>query len=136
MSHFTKLGVNFKQQNEQDLIKALQERFGEEGVEVSETGAELHGYGGTIQQGIKANIIVRAKALNKGGRADMGFERTKDGGYVLHTDAAYFNNQEVGKLTQEYGYMVAERRMKAQGYMVKRQMDKSGKLKAVCTKYV
>ena len=96
MSHYTKMTVEAKQANEQDLIGALKTHFGD-GVEVYDQAKPLKLWnGGSAKQDSgygtaeDCHIIVRRQTVEKkrGGHCatnDLGWKRNSDGSPELRT---------------------------------------------------
>jgi len=139
MSHFTEIKVNFDQKYEPQLINALEEHFGKGNVEVHEDGEDLKTYYGEVNRansGLgkteKCHLIVRKETQEKAaGRGlatnDAGYYRTQDGkGYKVFLDHAGFNDRLQGLVAQSYGLLVAEKKLKAEGYMTKRVQKEDG----------
>jgi hypothetical protein len=135
MSHFAEMKVEALVQNEQDLVDCLQEYFGVEGVTVLDSARKLKGMD---KAGAKsAHIIISQAAFQKlGGSSynEMGFERQKDGTYILHADSMDFRKPMKDKVFQDYSRRVAERKLKAQGYHVKRTLLQNGDVEITATK--
>ncbi len=69
MSHFTEIKTNFLQKHEKELIQALKEHLGENGVEVHEDPVELLTYYGAkaseareLGRTKKCHLVIRKKA--------------------------------------------------------------------------
>ena len=138
MSHFAALKVNALVKNELDLIAALKEHFGEDAVEVHDEAKKLHGY--DERAGKKAHIIVRKDAVGKLSARkfaynDLGYERMPDGSYTMHVDQMDMSQAHQDKVAQNYAERVATRKLKSQGYTLKREVLKDGVVKLVATKY-
>lgn len=147
MSHYTTMKVNFKESNEKDLIAALKEHFGEDGVEIHDTPEEMKIWDGTSAlaknhygMAPKCHIIIRKDTLCKklGSRVltnDLGYIRDGNGGYECHLDPVGFPVKDQGLVSQSYTSKVAERKLKAQGYTLKRERTKDGKIRLTATRY-
>jgi hypothetical protein len=135
------------QKNEADFIAALTEQFGEGAVEVHTDPVELQMWNGTSAlvknaygTAPKCHIVVRRKAIEKAlGRHcatnDLGFKRREDGKYDAHLDLAGFDKVSQDKVAQDYAVRVASRKLKAQGYTLKREKMQDGRVKLVAQKY-
>lgn len=140
MSHYTELKPKFLEKSEAELIAALKKTFGENAVEVHDTSKELTGYdknsGGKAR---KAHIIVRKDNVYKACKAscynDIGYERDGNGMYKLWADASDFPTKHQDLIAQDYSERVATKKLKAQGYVMKREVLKDGVVKLVATKY-
>ncbi len=129
MSHFAEIKLNALQKNEKDLIASLEEVFGEGSVEVYDTAVTLTGYDAAARK--KAHIVVRKESFSRSkmhAYNDMGFERTDEGGYVMHYDDMDFNLDKRNSLMQDYATRVTTRKLKAQGYAVKRKVLENGSI--------
>lgn len=141
MSHYTKMTIAAQQAYEAELVQALKKHFGEKGVEVGgDTKIELKSWDGRNAK-LKANIVVRKDTQGKKlGRYvatnDLGYERNKDGGYTLHADEAGFPKEHQNLVAQSYAELVATKKMKQQGFAVKRTETKAGEIRLSCTKYM
>lgn len=141
MSHYTEIKVDFDQKYEKELIEALREQFGEDGVEVHKEPVGLKLYNGTSALGNtglgktnKCHLIIRQDAQSKkaGHRVlsnDAGYERTDDGKYRAFIDAAGFSTQLQGLVAQSYAVRVSEKKLKAEGYMTKRVLKEDGTIR-------
>lgn len=141
MSHYTEIKVNFDQKFEKELISALEEQFGEGGVEVHNEAASLklwNGQGTTQDTGYgkanKCHLIIRRETQSKKAghnvlSNDAGYERTEDGKYKVYLDAAGFGQNLQDKVTQSYTLKVAEKKLKAEGYIVKRVPQENGTIR-------
>jgi hypothetical protein len=135
MSHFAEMKVDALVKNETDLVTALQEMFGTSGVIVLEKPRQLSGMDSRAKH--KAHIIVTQEAFHKArcpGYNEMGFERQENGSYALHFDAMDFNSNLQNKLFQDYSRRVTERKLKANGYNVKRVLLDNGDIELTATK--
>lgn len=138
MSHFTEIRVNFDQKYEPQLIAALEEHFGKGNIEVHEEGEDLKTYYGEVNRtnsGLgrteKCHLIIRKaiqekKAGHNIATNDAGYRRTEDGKYKVFVDNAGFNDRLQGLVAQSYGLLVAEKKLKAEGYMTKRVQKEDG----------
>ena len=137
MSHFAELKVNVLVKNEEDLIETLKEKFGEDAVEVHDKAQKLTGYDKAANR--EAHIVIRKetvkKVLGTYGWNDLGFERQDDGTFALHADPTDWREEDRNQVIQNYAEKVASRKLKAQGYILKREVLKDGKVKLVATKY-
>jgi len=141
MSHFTEIKVNFDQKYEKELIGALEEHFGEGNIEVHEEGEDLKTYMGTVNNrnsGLgkteKCHLIIRRATQEKAAghhiaTNDAGYCRTEDGKYAVYLDAAGFSPKLQGLVAQSYGLKVAEKKLKAEGYMTKRVQKEDGTIR-------
>lgn len=141
MSHYTEIKVNFDQKFEKELVAALEEHFGEGGVEVHEDGVMpklWNGQSAARDSGFgtakKCHLIVtRETQSKKAGHNvlsnDAGYERTSDGKYKAYIDAAGFSDALQGKVSQSYALRVAEKKLKAEGYTVKRVPQDNGTIR-------
>lgn len=138
MSHYTSLKPKFLVANEGDLLSSLRAMFGEKAVEVHEEASKIGGY--DSQAGKKAHIIVRKEFVakvndRKHAYNDIGYERGKDGLYSLHVDPVDYPQKLQDKVAQDYAERVATRKLKSQGYTLKREVMKDGVVKLVASKY-
>lgn len=145
MSHFTKMTVLAKQENEQDLIGALKAHFGD-GVEVYDQAKPLKLWnGGSAAGGAYGNvkdchIIIRKDVQNKAsGRNamtnDAGYRRNEEGTYDVYSDPAGFPKNAHDAIMRDYSERVASRKMKAQGYSMKRKVMEDGRVQLSFSKY-
>ena len=146
MSHYAEIECAYQQKSEGDFVAALEAVFGKGNVEVHEEGADMYGYQGdnrskksveSADYAPKCNIIIRRK--NVGGASnDVGFKRNEEGGYNAYISdydkGANFSKTKQDKVLQEYSASVAERRLKAQGYTVKRTVEQ-GRIKIKGSKW-
>lgn len=133
MSHLTKLDVVALQKNERELIEALENRYGKGSVRCTDTATELNGYEkNSSGRSKRANLIIDKETLRKvertSGYNDMGFERTKEGGYNLHYDTADVPKTAIDRVMQDYAERVVTKTMKARGYSVHRTELKDGQI--------
>jgi hypothetical protein len=133
MSHYTKASIQAQQKYEAELLTALCDHFGKEGVE---------SHGGTLvplkmwnggDSGLKANIVIRQPTLGRklGHKVlanDLGYERNKEGGYDVHVDATAFPKTSQDQVAQRYAELVAMKRLKATGYRVQRKQLEDGRI--------
>lgn len=147
MSHFTAMKVNFRTASEGELVAALEAQFGEGKVEVHENGASLIGFQGDNRANLSANnpdhappchIIIRRK--NVGSMAnDIGYRRLADGSYAAYVSEydkeKNFSIKKRNAVAQDYSTRVAEKKLKSQGYTLKRSIEKDGTIKLVATRY-
>jgi hypothetical protein len=137
MSHYTELKPKFLTKSENELVAALQKLFGENSVEVHDTAVKIGGY--DSQANKKAHIVVRKEAVKKTcgtwGYNDIGYERDGDGMYKLWADPTDFPVAKQDLIAQDYAERVAAKKLKAQGYTLKREVLKDGVVKLVATKY-
>ena len=131
MSHFTKMEVCALQKNESELVASLENHFGKGSVEVCDQARKLNGYDERANK--KAHVIVGQDAIRKTERSsaynELGFERTKTGGYTLHYDAMDIKKPSLDKVMQDYAERVATKTMKAKGFTMKREAQKDGTVK-------
>jgi hypothetical protein len=78
MSHYAKLSIQAQQKFEAELLAAVKDHFGADGVEFHEQKTDLLSWNRT-KSGLKANIIVRRPMQErKAGHAlavnDLGYE--------------------------------------------------------------
>lgn len=146
MSHFTEMSVNFLQKNEAQLVKALEECFGEGSVEIHNEGAALMGYGGDNRAKLPKNnpnyappchLIIRRE--NVGGASnDVGYRRTEDGKYVAYISdydrRGNFSKEKQLGVQNSYTAGVTERQLKMQGYQTTRTV-KNGTIVVLGTVY-
>jgi hypothetical protein len=137
MSHLTELKPKFLQKSETELINSLRQVFGENSVEVHDTPVRMEGYDRSAAK--KAHIVVRKDAVKKTfhnyGWNDIGYERQEDGTYNLYADPTDFPVESQNRIAQDYAERVASKKLKAQGYTLKREVMKDGVVKLVATKY-
>lgn len=147
MSHFTEMKVNFRVANEEEFIACLEESFGKGNIEVHEEGTALFGFQGDNRSNKspnspdfapKCHIVIRRKTVGPSSN-DVGYRRLEDGSY-----AAYISEYDQGRnftkkkqdlIAQDYSARVAEKSLKAQGYTLKRTVEKDGNIKIVATRY-
>lgn len=146
MSHFTEVQVNFKQENEKDLIAALEAHFGEGHVEVHEEGAGLFGYGGDDRSKNKkganyappCHIVIRRKHVG-GASNDVGYLRDGKGGYTAYVSdfdkGGNYSQSKQDAVAQDYAERVSMRSLKAKGYTVVRKKEKDGTVHLSASKY-
>jgi len=147
MSHFAEIKVDFDQKNESDLVSALEKQFGEGNVLVSENGLPLFGFQGdnraekaktSADYAPPCEIVIRRKHVG-GASNDVGYKRTEDGKYAAYISdydkRSTFTTAKQNSVAQEYTAKVAERKLKAQGYITKRVTLDSGKIKITGSKY-
>jgi len=147
MSHFTTLEVSFQQSEEANLIRALESIFGEGSVEVHEEPTGLFGYEGNDRSLLpatdpnhapKAHLVVRREHLGPACN-DIGFVRTAEGGYQALVSSydrlVIFRPERQGMLLQNYALSVAERKLRLQGYTVRRESATDGTVKLIATKW-
>jgi len=140
MSHYTELKPKFLEKSEAELVASLKALFGEKSVEVHDESKNLTGYdvdhGGKVR---KAHIIVRKANIRQaaGGSCynDLGYERDGNGMYKLWADPSDFPQTAQDKIAQNYAERVATKKLKSQGYTLKREVLKDGVVKLVATKY-
>lgn len=139
MSHYTELKPKFLEKSEAELVSSLKSLFGENAVEVHDSLKELTGYdknaGGKAR---RAHIIVRKENVRKAGGTcynDLGYERDGNGMYKLWADPSDFPQTAQDKVAQDYAERVATKKLKSQGYTLKRTVEKNGVVKLVATKY-
>lgn len=138
MSHYTSLKPKFITKNEADLVASLQAMFGEKAVEVHEAAKAIGGYDSQARK--TAHIIVRKDNVakvndRKHAYNDIGYERGSDGLYVLHVDPVDYPAKLQDKVAQDYAERVASRKLKSQGYTLKREVMKDGVVKLIASKY-
>lgn len=147
MSHFTEIKVNFDQKFEKELIEALEEHFGEGGVEIHNDGEDLRTYSGrknTEQSGLGRTepchlIIRKATQEKKAGHGiatnDAGYARQEDGQYKVFLDEAGYGKKLQGLVAQSYALRVAEKKFRAEGYMTKRVQKEDGVIRIEARQY-
>lgn len=138
MSHFAEIRVSALTKNEKELVKALENYFGEGTVKVFAEAVQLQGMDARAKK--RAHVVVKKadvakKTTYKNAYNDLGFERMKDGTYKFHVDDMDMGEKERNSVIQDYAALVAQRQLKAQGYMVKRELEKNGKIRLTATKY-
>lgn len=147
MSHYAEMKCDFLQKNEADMVAALEMVFGEGNVEVHEKGAALYGYQGDnrAEAGPKSknyappcHVIIRRKHVGSAAN-DIGYRRNEEGGYEAYVSdydsTATFPEKKRNLVAQEYAASVASRKLKAQGYMVKRTTTSTGQVKLTASKW-
>lgn len=144
MSHFTKMTVLAKQENEKDLIDALKAHFGND-VEVYDQAKPLKLWnGGAANAGYgevkDCHIIIRKDVQNKAsGRNaltnDAGYRRNNEGTYDVYSDPAGFPKSTHDAVMRDYTERVSSRKMKAQGYSMKRKVLEDGRVQLSFSKY-
>lgn len=147
MSHFAKIQMQFKAEFQKELAEALSTQF--EAVEVHEEPVELLTYFGEPASGQskhggmwapKCEVVVRREELErKAGRRlavnDMGFSKTTTGTFDVHVDLDGVPRANIDLIMAEYSARVAERKLKAEGYMVKRLELPDGRLQVIGSSY-
>lgn len=144
MSHYASIEIKALVNNETQLVEALKEYFGEDGVEVHNEPAALAMWDGTdattnknsFGNAPKCHIIVRRATQAKAGGGslvnDLGFLRKADGTYELYIDESGWPTDKRQKVFQNYASLVATKKLKAQGYIVKKEIIKDNiKLTAI-----
>ena len=131
MSHYTEMQCNALSKNEAELVASLKAQFGEKAVEVHDEAKALTGYDQQAKK--KAHIIVRKEYVAKVNHRkhaynDIGYERREDGTYAMHYDKMDLEDRVRDRIMQDYAERVATRKLKAQGYSVKRTVDEKGKV--------
>jgi hypothetical protein len=139
MSHYARLNIQAQQKYEAELIAALQEHFGETGVEAHDTAKGLKDWQGNATKE-RAEIIVRKDTLSKKlGRQvlanDLGYKRNNSEGYDVIADEAGFPKAHQDLVAQYYAEKVAAKKLKAQGYAVQRQVLSSGQIQLTAQRY-
>ena len=147
MSHFTSLKVNFKVACEKDLVAALEGQFGSGNVKVHEEGAALIGYQGDNRAALspghknyapKCHVVIRRAHVGDMAN-DVGYRRLEEGGYEAYISEYDMGNtyrkEKQDKVAQDYTARVAEKKLKSQGYTLKRTIEKNGTIKLVATRY-
>jgi hypothetical protein len=133
MSHYTQASIAAQQKYESELITALCDHFGREGVEVhGDKKVELKTWQGS-NSGRKANLVIRQNTLGKklGHKVlanDAGYERNKEGGYDVHIDPAAFPKEHQDLIAMKYAELVATKRAKQLGYKVARKALEDGRI--------
>lgn len=147
MSHYTEMKVSFLQKNEKELIEALQEQFGKQGVEVHDMPQDLRTYtGSNASTGTKSHgnraerchLIIRQEALRQAGGSitnDAGYRRNTEGTYDAHLDVAGYTQKMQNAVAQDYTRRVAEKQLLAKGYRVQTQTLPNGEVEVVGVKY-
>jgi len=143
MSHYTEMKPKFLAKSEAELVASLKKIYGEDSVEVHDTAVKIGGY--DSQANKKAHIIVRKEAIRKANGKDstlgyssyndVGYERDANGMYKLWADPSDFSKTAQDRIAQDYSERVATKKLKAQGYTMKREVLKDGVVKLVATKY-
>jgi hypothetical protein len=146
MSHFTSLKVNFKVACEKDLVAALEVQFGAGTVEVHEAGSALVGYQGDDRAKLapthknyapECHLVIRRANVGEASN-DVGYRRVGGGyeAYISEYDQEYnYKKEKQDKVAQDYTARVAEKKLKSQGYTLKRTIEKNGTIKLVATRY-
>lgn len=147
MSHFSEITVDYSQACEKDLVASLELIFGKGHVEVHNQPVGLYGYQGDNRSAHDkkspdfappCHIVIRRNHVGEASN-DVGYRRLENGKY-----AAYISEYDQGntftktkqhQVAQEYSLRVAERRLKTQGYTVKRQATQNGVWQLVGKKY-
>jgi hypothetical protein len=140
MSHLTKMEIKALQKNEEQLVEALENHFGKGTVQRHDQAKLLAGYEvDTGGNGKKAHLVISQDVIRKTERThgynELGFERTKDGGYACHYDPADIRKPSLDKVMMDYAERVATKTMKAKGYTTKREAQKDGTVKLFFSKY-
>jgi len=115
MSHFTRVRTTLR---DAGLLAAALRETGCRDVEVHETPARLHGWGGATRH---AEVIVRRGSLPQSSLSDLGFARTADGSFEAIMDSSLehrFGSQWLPKLTQAYGHAAALKYAEDHGYEI------------------
>jgi hypothetical protein len=147
MSHFATLEVSYSQEQEAELVAALESLFGAGSVEVCDEPAGLFGYRGDDRSRLPVedpgyapacHIIVRRKHLGPGTN-DIGFVRNESGGYVAYVSefdkVRTFGSVKQGRLLQEYSLLVAEKKLRSDGYSTSREARENGVVQIIGTKW-
>lgn len=147
MSHQANVEVDDVKTNEEaHLIAGLQAVFGEDGVEVHDTPANLNLWNGQAAKGVNnwgefspCHIIVRRATMEKtlGHHAatnDLGYRRNQDGTYTLFSDKAGFPQALQERVWEETNISKATAKVKAQGYKVSRAVGLDGRTVLTATK--
>jgi hypothetical protein len=135
MSHYAEIKVDALVRNEADLVGALSEVFGAAGVQVLKEARILEGM--DRQSHRKAHVIVTQAALRKHsspGYNELGFERKSDGTYSMHVDGMDLRPNVRDAIFQDYSQRVTERKLKANGYAIKRVKLDNGDIELTATK--
>lgn len=154
MSHYAELKVQFFTKNESELVSALKEVYGEEGVEIHAEPTDLHlwngaratgltQYSGNVQDVPKCHLIVRRKSLEKAlGTStltnDLGFHREQTGKFSVYADEVGYPLSTQNRVNQLYSAAVAERelrKLKSEGYTLQRLTESDGTIRIEATAY-
>ncbi len=143
MSHYTEMKPKFLVKSEAELVASLKKIYGDDAVEIHDDAVKIGGY--DSQANKKAHVIVRKEAIRKvnskdntmgySSYNDLGYERGKDGTYSLWADPSDFSKKAQDLIAQDYSERVAAKKLKSQGYTLKREVLKNGTVKLVATKY-
>lgn len=134
MSHYTEMKVNAQVKNEKELIAALEEVFGEGSVEVHDKGVKLGGGYDSTGANKTAHLVIKKDSIQKArlegcyGWNSIGYERQKDGGYMLHADPADFSAKHQGLVAQGYTEHTSRSLLKKKGYIINKEVQKDGKI--------
>lgn len=132
MSHYTDMECAFTQPYENELVKSLEQVFGEGNVEVHEEPVALFGYKGddrskkketSKDHAPKCHIVIRRKNVGPAAN-DIGYRRNEDGtysAYVSDYDRGHtFTEKKRNTVNREYALSVGEKKLKSMGYVTKR----------------
>jgi len=117
--------VDFK--DETLLVEALKE-MGYKAT-IHKKAVALETYGGRNQ--VKAHIVIKKKQHGFA-YADMGFERTKNGGLKLHADHIDIKKLNMSQLKQKYSKAFVAKRIRLLGtkyLMGEEEIDQNGTMK-------
>lgn len=141
MSHYTQLSIKAQQKYETELVAALKQHFGENGVEYSAASKiPLKHWDGRTSK-LKAEIVVRKNTLGrKAGHEvlcnDLGYERDNEGGYTVHADIAGFPLNDQNLISKYYAEKVTAKKMKARGYNIaERAQLEDGRIELTLRRY-
>lgn len=128
MSHFTEIRVAFSQQNEAELIAALELQFGKGSVDVHNEPVGLHGVAGddrskasvtSADYAPPCHLVIRQRHVGRSSN-DIGYRRTEDGKYVAYISdwdrGANFNPAKQNRVLQEYTLRTSEKQCRNKGY--------------------
>lgn len=130
MSHFTEVPTVFSSRYQQQLVEALEERFGKGNVEVSDEGVALRGYKGDDRSKLSVDnpdyaplceVVVRRKHVGTAAN-DIGY-KVKDGKFVAYVSdydkGGNFNKKKQEAVAQDYAERVAKKTAKLKGWITK-----------------
>ena len=141
MSHYTEMKVKTLVKNEAELIAALETVFGKGSVDVHENGKKLTGGYDAAGANKTAHIVVKKEVLKKKGIPgcygwnDIGYERQKDGSYMLHADPADFSKEKRDEVHRTCTENVICRVAKEKGYMIERKVLANGKIQLIADQF-
>ena len=117
-----------------EALKELRTKIGrnwtDADIEVHEEAQPLVGYMGKVRAQ-RAHVIIRRQSVGPSAN-DIGFEQKEDGSFVAHIsdfDKHFHNEQWRQELNVEYGTKFVEKKAKAKGYRMKKEVQADGSVK-------